>query len=57
MVEGTSTIPTKDIKAFGAAAAETPLKEMTIPRREVLPHDVEIQVLYCGKHLPQLAPA
>lgn len=35
-------------KAFGAESAEAPLKELSIPRREVGAHDVEIQILYCG---------
>lgn len=40
-----STINTK---AFGTEAAEAPLKEMGILRREVTPKDVEIEILYCG---------
>jgi uncharacterized zinc-type alcohol dehydrogenase-like protein len=39
---------TKNSKAFGTTAAEVPLKEMTIQRRAVTPHDVEIEILYCG---------
>ena len=39
---------TKNIKAFGTEAADAPLKAMTIQRREVMPHDVEIEILYCG---------
>ena len=39
---------TKNIIAFGTAAAETPLKEMTIQRRALTPHDVQIEILYCG---------
>lgn len=39
---------TTAIKAFGASSAEEPLKEMTIQRREVQPHDVEMEILYCG---------
>ena len=38
----------KDIKAFGTVAPEAPLKGMTIQRRAVTPHDVEIEILYCG---------
>lgn len=38
----------KSIKAFGTAASDAPLKEMTIQRRAVMPHDVEIEILYCG---------
>lgn len=35
-------------KAFGTDAAELPLKEMQIERREPGPNDVEIEILYCG---------
>jgi alcohol dehydrogenase (NADP+) len=35
-------------KAFGTYAAEKPLEAMTIQRRDVLPADVEIEILYCG---------
>lgn len=35
-------------RAFGTDAAEAPLKELDIRRREVTPHDVEIEILYCG---------
>lgn len=36
------------VKAFGTEAAQAPLKEMSIQRRALLPHDVEIEILYCG---------
>lgn len=39
---------TKNIKAFGTEAAEAPLKELNIERRMVTPHDVEIEILFCG---------
>lgn len=39
---------TKNIKAFGTVSAEAPLKTLDIQRREVLAHDVEIEILYCG---------
>ncbi|MDP5200612.1 NAD(P)-dependent alcohol dehydrogenase [Flavobacterium sp. DG2-3] len=39
---------TKNVKAFGTEAAEAPLKTLDIKRREVLAHDVEIEILYCG---------
>jgi len=39
---------TQNIKAFGTNAANAPLKEITISRRTVQPHDVEFEVLYCG---------
>lgn len=38
----------KEVKAFGTKAAEAPLKEMNIQRRDVTSHDVEIEILYCG---------
>ncbi len=36
------------VKAFGTSAPEKDLEKMTIPRRDVLPTDVEIDILYCG---------
>ncbi|MAU70657.1 MAG: zinc-binding dehydrogenase [Pseudozobellia sp.] len=39
---------TTTIKALGTTANNEPLNEMTIERREVQPHDVEFEVLYCG---------
>ncbi|KAI9463065.1 CyaY protein [Russula earlei] len=39
---------TTTVKAYGTAAADAPLNEMTIKRRTVQPHDVEIEILYCG---------
>ncbi|MFT3827889.1 MAG: NAD(P)-dependent alcohol dehydrogenase [Chitinophagaceae bacterium] len=39
---------TKQVKAYGTDAAVNPLKEMTIKRRVVQPHDVEMEILYCG---------
>ena len=46
---------TKVIKAFGTEAVNVPLHEMNINRRELKPHDVEMEILYCGitsfKHL------
>lgn len=46
-IEGT-TIKTKDVNAFGTEGAEAPLKPIPIKRREILPHDVEMEILYCG---------
>jgi alcohol dehydrogenase (NADP+) len=40
--------PHKQVKAFGTEAAENPLKQLTIKRREPTPHDVVIDILYCG---------
>lgn len=38
----------KNVKAFGTLAAEAPLKEITIQRRELMPEDIEMKILYCG---------
>ena len=35
-------------KAFAALAATTPLTPWTIERRDPKPHDVQIEILYCG---------
>ena len=35
-------------KAFGTEAANAPLKQMNIERREVTAKDIEIEILYCG---------
>jgi uncharacterized zinc-type alcohol dehydrogenase-like protein len=35
-------------KAYAAAAATSPLASASIPRRDPLPHDVQIEILYCG---------
>ncbi len=39
---------TKIVKAYGTEAADAPLKEMHIERRETTVHDIEIEILYCG---------
>lgn len=39
---------TTTVKAYGTEASDKPLKEITIERRELQPHDVEFEVLYCG---------
>jgi uncharacterized zinc-type alcohol dehydrogenase-like protein len=36
------------IKAYGAYAAERPLEPMNIERRQPGPHDVQIDIIYCG---------
>jgi len=41
-------VETKTIKAFGTEAVNVPLHEMDIKRRELLPHDVELKILFCG---------
>lgn len=39
---------TKNAKAFGTHAAEKPLEALSIERRGLSPHDVEIEILFCG---------
>lgn len=39
---------TTNTKAFGNPSAEKPLEHMQIVRRKATPHDVEIDILYCG---------
>src|SRR5688572_30364083 len=48
IVEGTITTKSKNVKAFGTEAAEAPLDQLNIRRREPTPHDVVIDILYCG---------
>lgn len=36
------------VKAFGTESPESDLKQMTIDRRDPLPKDVELEILYCG---------
>jgi uncharacterized zinc-type alcohol dehydrogenase-like protein len=35
-------------KAYSAASATSPLASDTIPRRDTTPHDVQIEILFCG---------
>jgi uncharacterized zinc-type alcohol dehydrogenase-like protein len=35
-------------KAYSAAGAASPLAHTTIPRRDPTPHDVQIEILFCG---------
>jgi uncharacterized zinc-type alcohol dehydrogenase-like protein len=35
-------------KAYGTEAAEAPLNQLDITRRNPTPHDVEIEILFCG---------
>ena len=37
-----------EVKAFGTQAADEPLKQLNIDRREVLAEDIEIEIMYCG---------
>ena len=39
---------TNSFKAYGTQAADADLKQINIDRREALPKDVEIEILYCG---------
>jgi uncharacterized zinc-type alcohol dehydrogenase-like protein len=39
---------TKTVRAYGTEAADAPLEPMSIERRDVQPHDVEIEITYCG---------
>lgn len=39
---------TTSIKAYGTEAAVAPLNQMDISRRKPTPHDVEIDILFCG---------
>ncbi len=41
-------VRTKEVKAFGTAAADANLQQMSIRRREFQVQDVEIEILYCG---------
>jgi alcohol dehydrogenase (NADP+) len=46
--EGATAVKTKQVKAFGTKAAEAALNQLHINRRKPTPHDVEIDILYCG---------
>jgi uncharacterized zinc-type alcohol dehydrogenase-like protein len=46
--EGAIPIQAKNVKAFGTEAAEAQLEQLNIQRRNPTPHDVEIEILYCG---------
>ena len=46
--QGTTTNKAKEVKAFGTKAADAALKQLHIQRRQPTPHDVEIEILYCG---------
>ncbi|MDQ6755532.1 MAG: NAD(P)-dependent alcohol dehydrogenase, partial [Bacteroidota bacterium] len=35
-------------KAYAAQSATSPLAEWSLERREPKPHDVEIEIIYCG---------
>jgi uncharacterized zinc-type alcohol dehydrogenase-like protein len=46
--EGAVPIKAKEVKAFGTEAADAALEQLNIRRRTPTPHDVEIDILYCG---------
>jgi uncharacterized zinc-type alcohol dehydrogenase-like protein len=46
--EGGTRIHAKEVKAFGTEAADALLQQLKIPRRNPTPHDVEIEILFCG---------
>lgn len=46
--QGTAKQNTKGVKAFGAQAADALIGQLNIQRRKPTPHDVEIEILYCG---------
>jgi len=48
IAEGATTLKTKQVKAFGTEAADASLNQLDINRRKPKPHDVEIDILYCG---------
>lgn len=37
-----------EVKAYGATSPTSPLQELTIARRDLLPTDIKIDVMYCG---------
>jgi uncharacterized zinc-type alcohol dehydrogenase-like protein len=46
--EEATAIKTKQVKAFGTEAPDALLQQLNIKRRKPTPHDVEIEILYCG---------
>lgn len=46
--EGAIAVKTKQVTAYGTEAAEAALNQLEIRRRKPAPHDVEIDILYCG---------
>lgn len=41
-------VETKEVKAYGNEAADAALDQLNIQRRKPTPHDVEIDILFCG---------
>ncbi|UTA68552.1 NAD(P)-dependent alcohol dehydrogenase [Emticicia sp. 21SJ11W-3] len=48
VTDGATVVPSKEVKAFGTLAADARLDQLQIKRRTPKPHDVEIEILYCG---------
>lgn len=48
VAERVKAVNAKQVKAFGTEAATAPLQQLNIKRRKPTPHDVEIEILYCG---------
>jgi alcohol dehydrogenase (NADP+) len=46
--EGAIVVKGKDVSAFGTEAAADRLQQLNIKRRNPTPHDVEIEILFCG---------
>ena len=46
--DATVTTKAKDVKAFGTEAADAPLNQLNILRREPTAQDVQIDILFCG---------
>src|SRR5215212_8843258 len=46
--EAATPVKAKEVKAFGTRAAASPLGQLNIQRRTPAPHDVEIEILFCG---------
>src|SRR5215467_11524729 len=43
-----STVATKPSRSWAAQSASSPLSPLSIQRREPLPDDVAMEILYCG---------
>jgi len=46
--EGALKVTSMHVKAFGTAAADAYLEQIGIQRRKATPHDIEIEILFCG---------
>src|SRR4030095_14069769 len=44
----TTTIDAKQVREYGTEAAAAALQQLNIRRRKPMPHDVEIEILFCG---------